>query len=297
MQKLTGMAAALNRFISRSADRCRPFFLLINRWKNFEWTGECAEAFQQLKDYLARPPIMSSPEPDEVLFTYIAVASYAISLVLIRVDNGIQRPVYYVSKSLHEAEVRYLPLEKAILAVVLGTRKLPHYFQAHTVVVLTQLPLKTILRSADYMGRIAKWGTILGAFDIKYMPHTSMKGQILADLVAEFTEPEVDELASDRNVDGKLVGTVSQYYLPTWEVYVDGASNKKGSGVELVLTSPEKVVIEKSLRLGFPATNNEAEYEALFEGLAMVQRMGGKSIKLFSDSRLVVGQVRGAGVS
>ena len=217
--------------------------------------------------------------------------------MLIRVDNGIQRPVYYVSKSLHEAEVRYLPLEKAILAVVLGTRKLPHYFQAHTVVVLTQLPLKTILRSADYMGRIAKWGTILGAFDIKYMPHTSMKGQILADLVAEFTEPEVDELASDRNVDGKLVGTVSQYYLPTWEVYVDGASNKKGSGVELVLTSPEKVVIEKSLRLGFPATNNEAEYEALFEGLAMVQRMGGKSIKLFSDSRLVVGQVRGAGVS
>ena len=91
---------------------------------------------------------MSSPKPDEVLFAYIAVAPYAVSLVLIQVDNDIndiQRPVYYVSKSLHEAEVRYLPLEKAILAVVLGTRKLPHYFQMHTVVVLTQLPLKTIL--------------------------------------------------------------------------------------------------------------------------------------------------------
>ena len=80
---------------------------------------------------------MSSPELDEVLFTYIVVAPYAVSLMLIRVDNGIQQPVYYVSKSLHEAEVRYLPLEKAILAVVLGTRKLPHYFQAHTMVVLT----------------------------------------------------------------------------------------------------------------------------------------------------------------
>ena len=88
---------------------------------------------------------MSSPESDEVLFAYIAVAPYAVSLMLIRVDNGIQRPVYYVSKSLHEVEVRYLPLEKAILAVVLGTCKLPHYFQAYTVVVLTQLPLKTIL--------------------------------------------------------------------------------------------------------------------------------------------------------
>ena len=146
------------------------------------------------------------------------------------------------------------------------------------MVVLTQLPLKTVLRSTDYTGRIAKWGTILGAFDIKYMPRTSVKGQILVDLVAEFTEPEVDELSSDRNMDGKLVGTVSQYYLPTWEVYVDGASNQKGSGVGLVLTSPEKVVIEKSLRLGFPATNNEAEYEALFEGMTMVQRMEGKSI-------------------
>ena len=99
-----------------------------------------------------------------------------------------------MSKSLHEAEVHYLPLEKAILAVVLGTCKLPHYFQAHTVVVLTQLPLKTILRSADYTGRIAKWGTILRAFDIKYMSRTSIKGQVLADLVAEFTEPEIEEL-------------------------------------------------------------------------------------------------------
>ena len=101
---------------------------------------------------------MSSPVVDEVLFAYIAVALYAISLVLIRVDSGIQRLVYYVSKSLNEADVRYFPLEKAILAVVHVTRKLPHYFQAHTVVMLTQLPLKSVLRNADYTGRIAKWG-------------------------------------------------------------------------------------------------------------------------------------------
>ena len=168
-----------------------------------------------------------------------------------------------MSKSLHESEVRYLPLEKAILAVVLGTYKLPYYFQAHTVVVLTQLQLKTILRSVDYTGRIAKWGTILGAFDIKYMPRTSMKGQVLADLVAEFTKPGIEELPIDGNMDEKLVGTISQYCLPTWEVHVDGASNQKGLGVGLVLMSPEKVVIEKSLRLDFSATNNEAEYEAL----------------------------------
>ena len=88
---------------------------------------------------------MSSPLTDEVLFSYIVVASHVVSLVLIRIDNGVQRPVYYVRKSLHEAEICYLPLEKAILAVVHATRKLPHYFQAHTIFVLTQLPLKTIL--------------------------------------------------------------------------------------------------------------------------------------------------------
>ena len=113
-------------------------------------------AFQQLKEYLSRPPIMSSPEVDEVLFAYIVVAPHAVSLVLVRVDSGIQMPVYYVSKSLHEAEVCYLPLEKVILAVVHTTRKLPHYFESHTVVVLTQLPLRSLLRSADYTGRIAK---------------------------------------------------------------------------------------------------------------------------------------------
>ena len=78
---------------------------------------------------------------EELLFDYITVASHAISLMLIRMDNGVQRPIYYVSKSLHEANVRYLPLEKAILVMVHATRKLPHYCQTHTVVVLTQLPL------------------------------------------------------------------------------------------------------------------------------------------------------------
>ena len=98
-----------------------------------------------------------------------------------------------MSKSLHKAEVCYLPLEKAILVTVHATHKLTHYFQAHIVVVLTQLPFRTLLRSANYTGRIAKWGTIIGAFDIKYMPRTSVKGQILANLVAEFAESSFEK--------------------------------------------------------------------------------------------------------
>ena len=120
-----------------------------------------------------------------------------------------QGPVYYVSKSLHEVEVRYLPLEMAILAVVYATWKLPHYFQAHTVVVLTQFPLPSLLRKAHYTGRDAKWATILGAFDIKYMPRTSIKRQVLADLVVEFAEPLFEESNERPSMDGKSVGMVS----------------------------------------------------------------------------------------
>ena len=163
-----------------------------------------------------------------------------------------------MSKSLHKARVRYLPLEMAILAVVHATSKLPHYFQSHTVVVLTQLLLRSLLRSADYTGRIAKWGTILGAFDIKYMTRTSVKGQVITDLVAEFTEASAKERVEEQNMDGKLVGVISvqEYFLS--KVYVDGATNHRGSGVGLVLVSLEKITIEKSLRLGFSTTNNEA---------------------------------------
>ena len=87
--KLAGMTAALNRFISRLVDRCRPFFQLLNKWKRFEWIEECIVAFQQLKEYLSRPPIMSRPEMDEVLFAYNVVAFHAVSLVLVQVDSGV----------------------------------------------------------------------------------------------------------------------------------------------------------------------------------------------------------------
>ncbi|XP_050247390.1 uncharacterized protein LOC126694896 [Quercus robur] len=224
---------------------------------------------------------------------YIAVALHAVSLVLIREDNDTQRPIYYVSKLLHEAEIRYLPLEKAVLAIVQATRKLPHYFQAHTIVVLTQLPLRSILRSADYTSRIAKWGTILGAFDIRYMPHTAVKGQVLTDLIAKFTEPTPEGGGEPLNPDRKLIGIVSQQEPTCWKAHVDGAANQRGSGVGLVLVSPEGITIEKSLRLGFSTTNNEAEYEALLEGMLMIQKLGGKSLNMFSNSRLVVGQVNG----
>ena len=106
-------------------------------------------------------------------------------------------------------------------------------------------------------------------------------------------EPSVETITEKEDMDGKSVGTILTRETLCWKVYVDGAANQRGSGIGLVLISPEGIAIEKLLRLGFSATNNEAEYEALLQGMMMVQKLGGRAMEAFSDSKLVVGQVVG----
>ena len=125
------------------------------------------------------------------------------------------------------------------------------------------------------------------------MPRTSVKGQVLADLVAEFAKSPLKKVVEMQGMDGKSVGTISLQEPLFYKVYVNGAMNQMGSRVGLVLVSLEKVTIEKSLRLGFSSTNNEAKYETLLERMSMVQRMGKKAVEMFSYKRLVVGQVKG----
>ena len=111
-----------------------------------------------------------------------------------------------------------------------------------------------------------------------------LRYKVHADLVAEFAEcPEEVERGSEK-LGERLVGVASVQGLPPWELYVDGAANQRGSGVRLVLVSLERITTEKSLRLNFSATNNEAEYEALLMGMMMVQKIGGKAGRVFSNS-------------
>ena len=119
-------------------------------------------------------------------------------------------------------------------------------------------------------------GTILGAFDIKYMSRTSVKGQVVLDLVAKFVECPEEASMDQGDMDEKLVGLISTQGSSSWRVYVDGAANQRGAGLGLVLISPKDIIIEKSLRLGFSTINNEAKYETLLMGMSMVQKMGGK---------------------
>uniref|UniRef100_A0A2N9HK66 Uncharacterized protein n=1 Tax=Fagus sylvatica TaxID=28930 RepID=A0A2N9HK66_FAGSY len=286
VQRLAGMVAALGRFISRSADRCRPFFQLLGKRREFLWDQDCSAAFEGIKAYLSSPPCLSIPYSGEPLFLYLAVSEHAVSAVLIRETNEGQRPVFFVSKTMDETESRYLPLEKAALALIQAAKKLPHYFQASTVTVLTDLPLKMLMHSSDFSGRITRWGVHLGSLGVEYKPRTSIKGQVLADFVAEFQGKEAST-ESNYTPSPCVIGDSSE-----WKLFVDGASNMKGAGAGAVLVSPEGLILEQAVRLGFLASNNEAEYEALLIGLRSALRLGADRLQVFCDSQLVVEQVR-----
>uniref|UniRef100_A0A2N9HIX8 Uncharacterized protein n=1 Tax=Fagus sylvatica TaxID=28930 RepID=A0A2N9HIX8_FAGSY len=287
VQRLTGMVAALGRFISRSADRCRPFFQLLGKRREFLWDQDCSAAFEGIKAYLSSPPCLSIPYSGEPLFLYLAVSEHAVSAVLIRETNEGQRPVFFVSKTMDETESRYLPLEKAALALIQAAKKLPHYFQASTVTVLTDLPLKMLMHSSDFSGRITRWGVHLGSLGVEYKPRTSIKGQVLADFVAEFQGKEAST-ESNYTPSPCVIGDSSE-----WKLFVDGASNMKGAGAGAVLVSPEGLILEQAVRLGFLASNNEAEYEALLIGLRSALRLGADRLQVFCDSQLVVNHISG----
>ncbi|XP_024030694.1 uncharacterized protein LOC112094325 [Morus notabilis] len=243
VQKLTGCVAALNRFISKSTDKCVPFFDTLRGNKPFVWTEECEQAFQQLKEHLGKPPLLSKPTTGEVLSLYLAVSEDTVSSVLIREEKKVQMPVYYTSKRFLDAETRQ------------------------------------VLQKPDTSGRLLKWSIELSQFDINYKPQNAIKGQALVDFVAEFT--------------GLLDDAEEVNETPRWKLYVDGSSNDNGSGAGLVLHTPEGHKITSAIRFDFPASNNEAEYEALLAGLRLAEHLKAGNLDIFSDSQLIVNQVKG----
>ncbi|CAL1363288.1 unnamed protein product [Linum trigynum] len=278
IQAFNGKMAALSRFIPRSADKCSPFFQMLKKSASrLQWGPECDKAFFQLTGQLASPPILSAPLQSESLYLYLAVSDQAVSSALVRRDaDGTDHPVYYVSKALLSAERRYMPIEKAVLAVTSAARKLRPYFQGHPITVLSNLPLKKILRSLDASGRMTKWAVELSEYDISYAPRPSIKGQVLADFLAEGFSLDVTQAEGRGEV---------------WRLFVDGAAGKAGAGAGIVLESPRGVIHEFSHRFQELKTNNVAEYEALLRGLRIAMGMGVMRLHICSDSLLVVNQV------
>ncbi|CAJ2653881.1 unnamed protein product [Trifolium pratense] len=276
IQTLNGMLTSLSRFVSKSAQHALPFFKLLKKEAVFEWTDECEQALQHLKKALSEPPVLSRPSDEEVLYLYLSVASEAVSAALIRETNEGQKPVYFTSKALQGPELRYQQIEKIALALVYAARRLRHYFLAHTIVVRTDQPIKSLLGRPDMAGRMLKWSLELSEFDIRYESRKALKAQVLADFVAEMT-------SSSPTVDG----------ADKWTIFVDGASSATGAGAGIILENENGLLIEVSLALSFPTSNNQAEYEAFLAGLRLAEDLQAKEIKIYTDSQLVASQVLG----
>ncbi|XP_074277410.1 uncharacterized protein LOC141601048 [Silene latifolia] len=246
---------------------------------------EHEKAFQEMKHYLSTPPLLSKPEPREPLFMYLSVTEAAVSAVLVREQEGSQYPVYCIIKSLLPVEIRYKSLEKLVLALVTASYKLRPYFESHTISVITNYSLKTIMRKPELSGRMAKWFVHLSGYDLKIEPRTAIKSQAQADFVSDFcpalqTEEEKDILNLEED-KGEQV----------WELHVDGASNTRGAGVGLVLKSLRGDLIVQAVRCEFKATNNEVEYEALILGLKLALDLKVRHLKVCSDSKLIVNHI------
>nr|AAR06299.1 putative gag-pol protein [Oryza sativa Japonica Group] len=248
----------------------------------FMWGPEAEKAFPDFKKLLTTPPVLASPRPQEPLLLYVSGTSQVVSMVLVveREEEGhiqkVQRPIYFVSDVLANSKTRYPQVQKLLYGVLITVRKLSHYFQSHSVTVVTSFPLGDILHNREANGRIAKWALELMPLDISFKPRTLIKSQALADYLTEWTEYQED---------------MPEEKMEYWTMHFDGSKRLTGAGAGVVLISPTGERLSYVLWIHFSASHNMAEYEALLHGLRIAISLGIRRLIVRGDSQLVVNQV------
>jgi hypothetical protein len=278
--------AALNRFISKSAERSLPFLKTLRGAKDFAWGPEQAAAFASLKKHLSDLAILTSLDPSLPLLLYIVASPYAVSAALVQEQNreGTTRqcPVYYISEVLTASKCNMIELEKISYAVIMASRKLHHYFEAFKVWVTSDRGLGELFRNPEVSIRIAKWATELSGYHIVFKPRTAIKYQVLADFIVDWTGPVTQQ---DEPAD------------KVWTIHCDSAWCHAGAGATAVITSPTGVKHRYAACLSFAlesdrCTNNVAKYEAVILGLRKLRALGVTTCIIKTDSKVVAGQVK-----
>ncbi|XP_057793051.1 uncharacterized protein LOC131009656 [Salvia miltiorrhiza] len=291
LKSLQEKLAYLRRFISNLAGRCQPFSRIMKKGIPFEWNESCSTAFNNIKAYLMKPPVLAAPVIGRPLILYIAAQERSMDALLAQ-DNesGKENALYYLSRTMTPNELNYSPIEKLCLALIFSIQKLKHYFQAHTVRLISKAnPLKYVMSRPVLFDRLARWYLQLQQFEIVYVPQKAVKGQVLADFLADHPIPAEWELTDDLPDEDALAIEIS----PPWTMYFDGASHQDGAGAGVVFVSPERQVLPYSFTLTENCSNNVAEYQALILGLEMAMDAKQLHLRVYGDSKLVVNQILG----
>jgi ribonuclease HI len=192
-------------------------------------------------------------------------------------EHGVQRPVYHLSEVLSPTKQRYPHYQKLAYAIYMTGKKLPHYFECHSIIVVASTPVSSILNNLDAMGRISLWGITLGPWEITYQRQLAIKSQVLPDFIAEWTAAQMPKLPDLSNC---------------WTIYVDGSKRVSGAGAGVVLVSLQGDKMHYVLRMRFAnPSNNEAEYEAVLHGTRMAKACGATRIKIHGNLNLIAQQV------
>ena len=212
--------------------------------------------------------------PGETLYVYLSVSEHALSAVLVTEREGTLHPVYFISHTYKGAEVRYSKIEKMVFALIMASRKLKPYFQAHPIKVPIGQPIRKIIENKNHLTRMTEWEDQLADFELEYEQRSAIKAQALAIFISCLRPPDIEIRES-------------------WELQVDGSATKSGNGVGLVIIPSVGEKMEYPVKFDFLASNKKEKYEALILGVQICNNAGAQNIMAKSDSQLIVGQVSG----
>jgi hypothetical protein len=237
LQQLIGKINFVRRFISNLSGRIEPFMELVKIKTNeeFRWGAEQRRAFEEIKEYFSRPPVLVPPRQDRPFYIYLSVGDTSIASVVVQLYDGKERVVFYLSRRLLDAETRYSDMEKLCLCLFFTCTKLRHILLSAEVIIICKSDvIKHMLSAPVLKGRLGKWMFALSEFDIRYQPANAIKGQALADLIVERVNTNIAALS-----------------VRAWAMYFDGSVCGDGCGIGILLVSPRGATYSFSIRLPY----------------------------------------------
>src|SRR6185436_1175641 len=241
----------------------------------FHWGAKQQHALDEIKEYLSKPPVLVPPQQDRHFYVYLSMGDTSIASVLIQKHDDQERVVFYLSRHMLDAETRYPEIEKLCLCLFFTCTKLRHILLlAETIVICKSDVIKHIMSAPILKGQLGKWMFALSEFDIRYRPAKAVKGQALADLIA-------DRISTD----------ITALFIRAWAMFFAGSACDDGCGVGILLVSSRGATYSFSIRMTAPCTNNLVEYDVVRKGMELLLEAGAEVVEIFGDLKLVISQL------